>query len=153
MTVLVERPETTNEGAGNVHATAVNDRWDPFSWRAAELATLSPSQEHEARRAELRVELALAEAEEVARGGRHLSVVHDEPSTIEEAQHVAEFYDVVREMASRVEWSRLRGADRHIIVAVAGDAADECVSRLANVAASMNPGHWRIMRSACPDLG
>jgi hypothetical protein len=151
--LLVERPETTHEGAGNVRTTTTNDRWNPFSWRAAELATLNPGPEHEARRADLRADLALAEAEEVARGGRHLSVVHGDPSTVEEAQHVAEFYDVVREMASRVEWSRLRGAEDHVIVAVAGDSADECVTRLANIATSMNPGFWRITRSACPDLG
>jgi hypothetical protein len=150
--VLVERADTVYEGAGNVQITAVNDRWDPFSWRAVELAALGSCPEHEARRAELRAELALAEAEEVARGGRHLSVVHGELSTVADAEHVAAFYDVVREMASRVEWSRLRGIEGHIIIAVAGDSADECVSRLANVAESMNPGHWRITRSACPDL-
>lgn len=135
-----------------VQVAGVNDRWNPFSWRAAELASLGEDPSHAARRSELLTELALAEADEAARGAKHLSVAHGAAGSVAEGEHIAEFYDIVREMTGRMEWSRLRGAEDHIIVTVAGAAADECIARLANVAESMNPGHWRIVRSACPNL-
>lgn len=135
-----------------VRTAGVNDRWNPFSWRAQELAALGDTLRDLERRDQLRTELALAEADEAARGAKHLSVAHGIPVTTDECIHLQEFYDIAREMASAVGWYRLRGADTHIIVTVAGPTADECIARLANVAASMNPGHWRIVWSACPDL-
>jgi hypothetical protein len=133
-------------------AAGVNDRWNPFSWRAEELAALGEAPEHRARREQLLTEVALAEADEASRGAKHLSVAHDVPTTSDEYAHLQQFYDIAREMAAAVGWYRLRGADSHLIIAVAGPSAEECITRVAGVAASMNPGHWRITWTACPEL-
>jgi hypothetical protein len=62
------------------HSRAQRHR-DPFTWRLAEIAAVRRVPGQEAQVAQLTEELLVAEASEVARGLRHVSVAHGEPAT------------------------------------------------------------------------
>lgn len=115
--------------------------YDPFGWRLEELAGpgLDPL-----RRAALLDELLIAEAEELAMGRRHLTIVHGEPTDVAEVEDLNEFYDIVDGIVDEAEWSRLAGGARYLTVSVGGQAA---VTSLALVveASRLASGRWTII--------
>lgn len=133
--------------------TQVDDRWNPFSWRAAELAALGDGPSDRARRDQLELELLVAEADRAADGGVHLAVVHGDPTEGYNAgMHVGEFYDHLGKLLAKADWHRLLIEPDHIIIEIAGAGAQDCIDQIAVVAELLNPGHWRVSRSARPDL-
>ena len=116
--------------------------YDPFGWRLQELGDpdLNPL-----RRAELREELLLAEAEEVAAGRRHLTVIHGAPADVAEAEELNDFYDTVEEIVEEADWSRLSGGPDYLTVTLAGAGRDEWLARIADVAIGLAWERWAVL--------
>src|SRR5690606_15252098 len=86
----------------------------------------------------------VAEAEELATGRRHLTIVHGEPADMAEAEELNDFYDTVEELVAEAEWSRLSGGPDYLTVAVAGADRNERIARITNVARQVRD-RWRIV--------
>ena len=115
--------------------------YDPFGWRLEELATqgLNPL-----RRAELIDDLLVAEAEEIARGCRHLTIVHGVPTDLAEFEDLNEFYDQLSDIVECVAWSRLTGGHAHVTLTVAGCGRDEALARSTDLAVRRGP-RWQVL--------
>ncbi len=106
---------------------------NPFGWRLADLADPATSPQ---RRSDLLDELVVCEAEELAHGLRHLTVVHGDPTDVDAARHLAVFYNTLRVLAAGGGWVRVRGTEEWVTVAAAAHAA--------------NPRHWTLTLAASP---
>lgn len=104
--------------------------YDPFGWRLAELADpdINPL-----RRAELLDDLVAAEAEELAMGRQHLTIVHGEPTDIAMAEALSGFYAEIESIARTAGWSRLAGGTDYLTVTIAGAGRDEMLSSVVEV--------------------
>lgn len=131
---------------------AVERAWNPYSWRLREIAALAGDPAGLARCQQLRAELVVTEALELAQGILHVSIVHGDPTTIREADQLDTFLGQIPEMLDGASWSRCRGDYEHIIVAAGGNDAAERIGHVVGLAELSNPGHWRITESARPDL-
>lgn len=123
--------------------------YDPFGWRLDELADphINPL-----RRDELLEGLLLAEAEELAVGRRHLTIIHGEPTDIAEAEALNGFYDTVGEIVATAEWSRLTGGTSHLTVTVAGSSRDDDVGLVVDAARTIGAAGWRITDDPCGEV-
>lgn len=121
--------------------------YDPYGWRLAETADPATPVD---RRDQLRDELVAWEAEELAHGYRHLTIVHGDPETLEASRLVSTFYDRLRAFAARVPRVRVRGTVDYVTVTVRGAEADDEVTVLTAIAMELNPGDWTITQTACP---
>ena len=76
--------------------------YDPFGWRLVELSDpfLNPL-----RRTELLQDLVTCEAEELARGRRHVTIVHGVPCDLATATLLEDVYDTVRAIAGLASWT------------------------------------------------
>ena len=115
--------------------------YNPYGWRLAELA--DPTTEP-VRRRRLVDELVVWEAEELAHGYRHVTIVHGDPNDVGAARDLAEFYDAVGVLAARAGWTRVRGGVDFVTVTVGGGDADERIAEFAAAAHAANPGGWQI---------
>lgn len=122
---------------------------NPFGWRLADLADRATDP---TRRLALRDELLVCEAEEVAHGYRHVTVVHGDPIDLPASRHLSEFYDTVRHLAGGCSWVRVRGDADYVTVTVRGSDADERITAFIEAAESANPGTWAVVASAVPSL-
>lgn len=116
--------------------------YDPFGWRLQEIA--DPSM-RPLRRAELLDELLVAEAEELAAGRRHLTIVHGEPADMAEAEELNDFYDAVERIADEAEWSRVSGGPHYVTVTIAGADRDEWLARIIDVGHDRAADRWMII--------
>lgn len=116
--------------------------YDPFGWRLEELAhpDLNPL-----RRAELLDDLLIAEAEELAMGRRHLTIVHGEPTDLAEVEELNDFYDAIGEISEEAEWARVAGGLEYLTVTVAGDDRDEVLARTIDRAVQRGACSWQIL--------
>ena len=123
--------------------------YNPFAWRLAELADphLDPH-----RRNELEASLVVCEAEEIAVGRRHLTIVHGVPGDLEESRQLDLFYDVVSEISSGAQWARVRGGDDYVSVTIGGAEADHVLSSITALALRANPGWWTVSESPYPPM-
>lgn len=123
--------------------------YDPFGWRLDELADpdLNPL-----RRTELFEGLLIAEAEELAIGRAHLTIVHGEPTDIADAEDLNDFYDCVDEIADEAEWSRLTGGRDYLTVTLAGFGRHATAGRVADIAQHRAAGRWRLIEGPVPDI-
>ncbi|HRE03481.1 MAG TPA: hypothetical protein PLV68_19445 [Ilumatobacteraceae bacterium] len=121
--------------------------YDPFGWRLQELADpdINP-----ARRAELLDDLLVAEAEELAAGRRHLTIVHGEPTDLADVEDLNEFYDTVSAIVENAEWFRLAGGKDYVTVTVAGARGDECLALAADAAHHRSTARWLIAEAPHP---
>jgi len=125
------------------------DVYNPFGPRIADLADPSTSPE---RREALREELLLWEAEEVAHGFRHLTIVHGDPVELGACRHLAAFYDRLRIVADRCGWVRVRGEFEFVTVTVRGVDAERRLAEFAAAADGFDPGDWVVTATAFPPL-
>lgn len=132
--------------------SAVDKRWNPYTWRLEEMTRLGVTPAEREHRQELEGDLLLAEAREAADGVRHLSIVHGDPPTLAESRHLDEFIVRLKQATAGAQWRRLRGGADHLIVAVCGPDADQMIESVEALAGAMNPGHWRVTPSARPEL-
>jgi len=123
--------------------------YNPFGWRLAEIVDAATD---ETRRQELAESLVICEAEELALGRRHLTVLHGDPATLADSCHLTEFYDTIRGIASAAEWTRARGTADYVTVTIGGPDAERLISLAAAAAERANPGWWRVTESPYPDL-
>lgn len=116
--------------------------YDPFGWRIEELANpdLNPL-----RCAELLDDLLIAEAEELAMGRRHITIVHGEPTDLAEVEALNDFYDVIGEISEEAEWARVAGGLEYLTVTVAGDDRDEVLARTIDCASQRGACSWQIL--------
>jgi len=122
--------------------------YNPFGWRVAEIADRATDVP---RRRELLEALVVCEAEELALGRRHLTIVHGDPVNVADSRHLTAFYDVLGSLASAAEWARVRGSAEYVTVTIAGPDAERMISLVATAAARADPGWWRITESPYPD--
>lgn len=130
-------------------STTPSTTHNPFGWRLAEIA--DPSTDP-LRRTDLIESLIIVEAEELALGRRHLTIVHGQPATLVKSETLDEFYDAVFEIAGTAEWSRVRGTEDHVTVTVAGPHADELLLDIAELAHRANPGGWQVIERPFPNV-
>ena len=118
--------------------------YDPFGWRLAELSepSLNPL-----RRTELLQDLVTCEAEELARGRRHLTIVHGAPRDLAAATLLDDVYDTVRSIAGLASWSRLAGGEDYLTITVAGDCRDAVLGRVVELIRREHPTDWPIYES------
>lgn len=130
-------------------STTPSTIYNPFGWRLAEIA--DPCTD-DLRRADLIESLIIVEAEELALGRRHLTVVHGWPDTLSDSETLDEFYDAVFEIAGAAEWSRVRGTQDHITVTVSGPLADVLLMDVTEIAHRVNPGGWQVIERPFPNV-
>lgn len=118
--------------------------YDPFGWRLEELADpgLNPF-----RRAELLDGLLVAEAEEIAAGRRHLTIVHGEPTDPAEAEDLNDFYDEVEEIVDEAEWGRLAGGVDFLTVTIAGAYRNDLIAHVTDVARCRSEDRWLLVEA------
>lgn len=121
--------------------------YDPFSCRLADLA--DPGTTPRQRRA-LVEDLVVCEAEEVAHGHRHLTVVHGCPDNLPDSRDLDAFYDTLRVLAAEISWVRVRGTTDYVTVTVRGDDADQRIEAFAAAARTVDPGDWAIVTAPYP---
>ncbi len=93
------------------------------------------------------------EAEEIAWGRRHLTIVHGALVDEVEAEVLDDIFDEWANIAAEAEWSRVGGVpDHQLTLTVSGPNAGELLAAAADVAQRANPGHWRIVDSAIASL-
>lgn len=100
--------------------------FDPYTWRVAELSLpIDPD-----RRARLLDGLLVAEAEELAHGRRHLTLIHGLPDDAEAGEVLDDFYDAVLDIADAAEWSRVQRMPEWLTIAVAGAWRDDVLTAI-----------------------
>lgn len=122
--------------------------YNPFGWRLAEIADPATN---DSRRRELAESLVICEAEELALGRRHLTIVHGNPDNLADSLRLTEFYETVAGLASAAEWTRVRGTPDYVTVTFAGSDAEHMISFVATAAERANPGWWKVTESPYPD--
>ncbi len=76
----------------------------------------------EGRRTELLEGLLVAEAEELANGRQHLTIVHMQPRDVIDAELRGE----IDRLTATAEWRRIRFSQDHVTVTIAGAHASRC---------------------------
>lgn len=119
---------------------------NPFGWRLADLDDPATS---ETRRCQLRDELLVCEAIEIAHGYRHLTVVHGPGDTIDECRSLDDFYDQINAVVSD-GWARVRGTVDYVTITVHGPNADDTLARLSTMAETAGRATWLIVDRPTP---
>ena len=119
--------------------------YNPYGWRLADLDDPTTNAE---RRRQLHDDLLVWEAQELAHGYRHLTVVHGPANALNESRDLDGFYDTIRDLEAESSWSRVRGTRDYVTIAVRGDDAEEQITRLAGAAEAASRGRWNITLSA-----
>jgi hypothetical protein len=125
--------------------------YDPFSFHLTEIQAYDAGQRNWNK--ELRQhyldELLADEAEEIAWGRRHLTILYGSDGDPVSGQILDE---LIRGMVTYVppaNWSRIGGVPgHHITVTLAGPSADQLIDLMADVAIRTNPGPWRVVATA-----
>jgi hypothetical protein len=121
--------------------------YNPYGWRLADLDDPTTSPE---RRRELLDDLVVWEAEELAHGFRHVTIVHGDPDDLDASRHLSEFYDTIRVLAEDTGWVRVRGSLEYVTLTVGGVDADDRLEAFAAAARSADRGEWEITAAAYP---
>jgi hypothetical protein len=99
---------------------------------------------------QLRQAALVAEAEELASGVRHLSVVTGELETAEDADRLEQLTSVAHQGRDGARVSRSRAGNDYVTFFIEGPAAEQFADKLATLAGMLNPGWWRINHSPNP---
>lgn len=129
----------------------IDDRagYDPFGWRIAQMKAAAAGGSE---RRPLLESLVVCEAEELAAGRQHLTIVHGDPDNIFDSRHLSAFYDTLGRLVAEAEWARVRGEAEFVTVTIAGPDAGPIMSMVASAAEVADPGWWRITESPYPDV-
>lgn len=121
--------------------------YDPFGWRHTELAdpTINPL-----RRDELLADLVACEAEELAGGRRHVTVVHGVPTDLANSDRLDRFYDTIRTLVGTAQWSRLSGGSDYLTVTIAGTDRDRLIAGVLDEARRGGAVGWMVIESPHP---
>ena len=126
----------------------MQDTHDPFSYLLHEIRAYDAGlrEDWDARqRAHYLYVLLVEEAQEVAWGRRHLTVVHGEVTDDVEAELLDELFAAWENVSDHSDWARIGGVpDHHLTLSVAGQRREDLLTVAADCALRANPGHWRI---------
>lgn len=92
----------------------------------------------------------VAEAEDLTRGVRHLSIATGDPETEDELARINTLTAAAWTSRPGAATTSIRGGGDYLTVRVEGPDADGFVDDLAELARRLNPGFWRITRAAHP---
>jgi hypothetical protein len=113
------------------HDAGLREDWDPYQ-RDHYLETL-----------------LIEEAQEIAWGRRHLTVIHGPVLDDVVADLLDELFVAWEEVASRAQWGRIGGGeDSHLTLAIADPQSDRWMDLALDAVAATNPGTWRSTVSA-----
>lgn len=121
--------------------------YNPYGWRLADLDDPTTNAE---RRRQLHDDLLVWEAQELAHGYRHLTVVHGAANTLNESRDLDGFYDTIRDLTAVSDGARVRGTGDHVTITLRGVDAEEHITRLAEAAHAAGRRRWHITLSAYP---
>jgi hypothetical protein len=121
--------------------------FDPFGWRHTELGdpTINPL-----RRDELLADLVASEAEELANGRRHVTVMHGTPTDLDTSAGLDRFHDTIRTLTAKAAWSRLAGGADYLTLTVADPDCDRILASVIDAATCAGAGGWVIVESPHP---
>lgn len=88
--------------------------------------------------------------EDAAHGKRHLSVVTGDLETSEDVARVEQLTAVAWAGREGARMTASRGGSDYVTLVIDGPSAGQFVDELAALAIELNPGFWRISRSARP---
>lgn len=129
----------------------MQDTYDPYSYLLREIQAFDAGQrewEPELRNHYL-AELRADEAEELAWGRRHLSVVYGPNADPVVAQLLYDLIGGFIRNLPRGSWHRLSGLPGfHITVTVGGPSTQALIDLMADIIAKSNPGSWRLLDTA-----
>ena len=134
-------------------STAMQDH-DPFTFGLNEIRA------HDAGRRQWSVgerdrrldQLLTAEAQELAWGRRHLTVLYGEVNDEADAQALDDLVCTILD-ALDGRWHRLTGVpDRYVTVTIAGPDAQRLIHALQAELAQLAPRHWQIVDSAIVEV-
>jgi len=126
----------------------MQDIYDPFSYLQNEIrahdAGLRPDWDANQRDHYLEV-LLIEEAQEIAWGRRHLTVVHGEVLDDVDAELLDELFAAWEDIAGRVAWARLGGVpDDHMTITLAGPHSEDALTLASDAALQLRPRHWIV---------
>lgn len=131
----------------------MQDIYDPFSYVLGEIRAHDAGQrgwQPGIRDHYLRV-LTADEAQELAWGRRHLTVVHGEVLDETEAEALDDIVCAILDLLDG-RWHRFGGIpDHHFTLTVDGPNADDLVHQIGDLATRAKPGHWAVVASAVVD--
>lgn len=126
----------------------MQDTYDPFSYLLHEIRAYDAGlrEDWDAHQRDHYLEvLLLEEAQEIAWGRHHLTVVHGEVTDDVEAELLDELFAAWEEVAEHAEWSRIGGVpDHHLTLTVAGNEASALVALALGAAARLRLSQWTI---------
>jgi len=130
----------------------MQDTYDPFSYLLSEIrahdAGLRGDWDDLQRHHYLEV-LLIEEAQEIAWGRRHITVIHGEPVDDIEAELLDELFAAWEVIGESGVWSRIGGVpDQHLTLALGGPDVEARLAQALECAAQSNPGHWKLLESA-----
>lgn len=99
---------------------------------------------------ELAVASLVAEAEDLTRGVRHLSIATGDPETDDELARINALTDAAWTARADAATTSIRGGGDYLTIRVEGAGAEAFVEDLAALARRLDPGFWRINRSPHP---
>ena len=92
----------------------------------------------------------IAEAEDLTHGVRHLSILTGQLETSEDVDRVEQLTAAAWRGRDGARVKRSIGGSDYLTFVIDGDAAEQFVDELADLAAILNPGYWRIARTLNP---
>lgn len=98
----------------------------------------------------LAVASLVAEAEDLTRGVRYLSVATGDPETDDDLARINTLTAAVWAPRPNAATTSIRGGNDYLTIRVEGPDADTFVDDLAELAQTISPGFWRITRSPHP---
>jgi hypothetical protein len=99
---------------------------------------------------QLAVVSLVAEAEDLTRGVRHLSIATGDPETDDELARINALTDAAWTARADAATTSIRGGGDYLTIRVEGAGAEAFVEDLAALAHRLDPGFWRISRSPHP---
>ena len=124
----------------------MQDTYDPFSFLLGEIEAYNAGQRHwnpELREHYLQTLLA-DEAEEIAWGRRHLTVVYGPRPDPVSAQILDEYAGIVAHIPP-ANWVRVGGvAGHHTTITLEGPHTEALINLMADVVLQTNSGPWRV---------
>jgi hypothetical protein len=93
--------------------------------------------------------LLILEAEEIAHGCRHLTIVHGESTHPAEDERLENLHESLRDLLAISALAvRFGGLHDHMAITVEGDNADHWIGLAIDLVNRVNPGHWHLHETA-----
>lgn len=132
----------------------MQDTYDPFSYLLNEIRAHDAGQREDWSpdlRQHYLDELLVEEAQEIAWGRRHVTIVHGPVTDEVDAERLDDLFAAWESIASEAEWARIGGIpDHHMTLTVAGRATPEIVAVATQEAMHRRRDGWRVLGSALP---